>query len=244
MRIKNKIKLIFKQIFEEMSVVEYILWWMARGLMIYAIINFDDNAERILCMANALAMFALPFFRFIFPTESIIGKLSFRCQHLINIMVLAGSFVGNYLFIYNYYPRYDRFLHCISGPVSVFAGYFIVKALTSVKGKKPLPPSITAYVSGGFSFAVIALWEIMEFGGDFFFGTENQCFRTIPSERDWFFRYFGPGAVSEGRQFPLWDTIMDMIDASATTVLAAIVLLIVLIIIDKRTKKTATISAV
>ena len=90
-----------------------------------------------------------------------------------------------------------------------------------------------------FSFMIIPIWEITEFFGDFLYGTANQGYWYAPADDDIFYKVFGHGAITDGGQLPLWDTMMDMIDATVTTIGSAIVLYIVLIAIEKHKKKNA-----
>lgn len=238
--IKNRIKTVFFDIFEEITVPEYISWWVVRLLFIYAAIMHTDNRQRMLCLINMLALFAIPFFRFVFPKSTLFGNISYRCQHIINVMEFFGSFLGNFIDLHAKVSKYDRILHFISGPAAVFAGYLIYKAI--LKKEKKLDshsPLLGSTYGMCFSFMIIPIWEITEFFGDFFYGTQNQGYWYAPFDDDIFYRIFGRGAITDGGQLPLWDTMMDMIDATMTTFASAIVLYIVLIIIEKQKKKNS-----
>ena len=239
--LKERIKMVWNGIFEEMSVFEYILWWVARLLMIYAVIMHTDHREKVLCAVNTLALFAIPALHFVAPKKSLIGNLPYRSQHIINLMEFCGSFLGNYIFLYGVIPKYDRILHAVSGPAAVVAGYFIYKAILKKEGReKDVSPLMGTFCGMGFSFMIIPLWEITEFFGDFIWGTANQSYWYAPADDDIFYKIFGHGAVTDGGQLPLWDTMMDMIDATLTTLVFSIVFYFILRAIVKRNAKKAS----
>ena len=83
------------------------------------------------------------------------------------------------------------------------------------------------------------MWEITEFVGDYLFGTQNQSFYYAPFDDDIWFKIFGHGALGGEGQFPLWDTMIDMIDATLATIVSAVVLYAVLRLLEKHKEKTA-----
>ena len=242
-KLKNRIKDTFADLFGEITVFEYVLWWIARAMMLYVVI-FCVDSERVMCFINMLALYAVSFIRFIAPKKSFFGRLSFRCQHIVNFIEIIGTFFGNFLNAYEYIFKYDRLLHIISGPLAVWAGYYLVKALVSTPTEKKKPsPALASCFSFCFSFLIICMWEITEFLGDFFFGTQNQCFYYAPFDDDIWFRLFGFGANHAKGQLPLWDTMMDMIDAAAATVVSVLVMYAVMKLVERYKTKKATLTA-
>lgn len=234
-KLKTKAVSLKRQLFEEITPFEYILWWLLRIALLYAVIFHPDPNERLMCFINMLACYAMTVIRFIAPKGSFISKLDFRTQHIINFFEFAGTFLGNYLDAYSYVHKYDRILHILSGIGTVIAGYYICKAITLKEGKEKNPsPLMSTFCGIGFSFVVIVMWEITEFIGDFLFGTQNQCFYYTPPQDDIWFKIFGNGALHGEGQLPLWDTMMDMIDASVATLVSAAVLFAVLTIMQKK----------
>lgn len=213
------------------------LWWIARAMMLYVVI-FCADSEKVMCFINMLALYAVSFIRFIAPGNSFLARLSFRCQHIVNFIEIVGTFFGNFLDAYSHVFKYDRILHLLSGPLAVIAGYYIVKAIISTpeEVKKP-SAALAACFSFCFSFLIICMWEITEFLGDFFFGTQNQCFYYAPFDDDIWFRLFGYGANHAEGQLPLWDTMMDMIDAAFATIVSAVIMYAVLKLIEKHRAK-------
>lgn len=209
-------------------------------MLLYVVI-FCAESERVMCFINMLALYAVSFIRLIAPKNSFFARLSFRCQHIINFIEIIGTFFGNFLNAYAVIFKYDRWLHLLSGPLAVLAGYYVIRAIisTPTQTKKPTPALASSF-SLCFSFLIICMWEITEFLGDYFFGSQNQSFYYAPFDDDIWFRIFGNGALHGEGQFPLWDTMMDMIDAAWTTFVAAIVLYAVLKLIEKRKEKKAT----
>jgi len=240
--LKERIKMVWNGIFEEMTVVEYISWWIVRLLLIYAVIMHTDQKEKVLCAVNTLALFAIPFFRFIAPKNSIGSCLPYRSQHIINFMELCGAFLGNFVGLYSVIPKYDRVLHALSGPAAIIAGYFVYKAILKKEHKEEsVSPLLGTFCGVGFSFMIIPLWEITEFMGDFLWGTANQSYWYAPGEDDIFYKIFGHGKVTDGGQLPLWDTMMDMIDASLTTIVFAFIFYFVIrAILKKQAQKNNT----
>lgn len=239
MKIVNRAKELRKQLFEEITVFEYVLWWVARIMLLCAVIFAKDNAYRTLDSLNMLTAYAMTALRFVAPKKSFFARIDFRCQHLINLMEVLGIFFGHLLFVYDRIPKFDRLLHLLSGPVVVIAGYYIYKAFVTKdqKEKYCTNPVIATYCSFSFSFVIMVLWEIQEFISDYFIGSQNQGYYYVPPQDDIWFKIFGQGANGGVGQFPLWDTMLDMIDATITTIPAALVLFAVLVLIKKKHEK-------
>ncbi len=220
----------------EITVPEYILIWIIRAVVIYGGIRLQDPSQVVMYWINTLALFAMTILRFVAPKKSFLARLDFRAQHIIAFFELLGTFFGKYINAYAYIAKYDRLLHLLSGPGAVIAGYFVFKALASKDGKKKIYPSnLAAFSSISFSFVVITIWEIVEFFGDYLFGSVNQGWYYAPAENDIFFRIFGK--VADPGQYPLWDTMLDMIDASVTTIISGTVLWVVLKLMEKHMLK-------
>lgn len=235
MRFVNKIKYVWNKTRSEITTAEYISFWIVRILLIISIILASDKTYVLLHTANLPAAFAMSLFYFIFPKDSFFGRLDLRCQHIINFFEVLGTFCGHILNAYAYIPKYDRLLHFFSGVAGVIAGYYIYKAfVTKDRSIKSLNPEAATFASVSFSFMIISLWEVQEFISDYYIGSQNQGYYYAPGENDIFFKIFGDGANRGLGQYPLWDTMMDMMDASLTTAAAGIVLYIILRAIKKK----------
>lgn len=238
--LKERVLTVWHGIFEEMTVVEYISWWIVRLLFIYAVIMHTDDRQRALCAVNMLALYALSIIHFIAPKNSLFANMPYRAQHVINIMEICGSFLGNFINLYSVVFKYDRILHAVSGPAAVVGGYFIYKAILKKENRLDSASALTGTLFGTFfSFMIITVWEITEFFGDFFWGTQNQSYWYAPFDDDIFYKIFGHGAITDGGQLPLWDTMMDMIDASVTTIVFSFIMYGVLYAVmkNKSTKR-------
>ncbi len=222
----------------EIPLWEYLLWWTVRVCMIVYIVrqlreqhNLVDYALPFL---NTLGTFAVFLVRMIFPRKTVLGKLSFRAQKYITVMIFAGSFLGNYLRIYdiNNPLHYDWILHAVSGVTITMLGYHLFDAMTD---HQPAQPQTAACASMGFSFFLMVAWELMEFCGDFLFGDCNQKYNwqeMLPT--DPFYPLFSKG-VPGMQQLPVLDTMMDLALAFFSTIATGVVLYLVL---KRRTRRT------
>ena len=234
-RIVSKIKFTFDSIFKEITVPEYIGWWVIRALLVWAVIACPQS-EKFMISVNLLALFAMSLLRFLAGKESYASRISFRCQHIINLVEFLGTFLNNFLHAGRYVPSFDRLIHLISGSLAVIAGYYLYKACFQTKEKFELAfePRVVTFFSSGFSFMIICLWEFIEFFGDFFTGTTNQGYNCSPSEREFWKIVLGRFHVAAEAQYPLWDTMFDMVDAAVATAVTAVIMYAVL---NRRKKK-------
>ena len=216
---------------EEITPLEYLLWWAVRVCMLVYIIRQVRQAQRaedyVIPMLNVLGSFSVFLARMIFPRGSTLGKLSYRAQKYITLMVFAGSFIGNYLYLYdiNNPLHYDWILHAVSGVTITMLVYHLLLAMTD---GDPLAPKVVSCCSMGFSFFIMVAWEIMEFCGDFLFGDNNQKYDwTVLLESDPIYPLFSRGAP-QMRQLPLLDTMADLLLAFVATLLTGVALYFVL----------------
>ena len=232
-KIRNKIALEKEKLRRDCSVADTLLWWCTRALMAYAFVVMENRAEANLLLANFIATFAITIIHFIFPSESFFSKISYRTQSLITVIVFLGSYCGNYIMMYNILPRFDLFLHFISGTLCVLGGYYITLTLIRADNKRNiLLISLFAFC---FSCFVMPAWEISEFIGDFIWGTSNQGFYWGPADSSFFFVLFGRGAYNTAL-YPLFDTFYDVLLAFSTTLPSAVILYIYLSVKLKRDK--------
>lgn len=214
---------------------EVTLWWCVRILMVYAAFNMPNVAEAILLSANLLGTFAITLLHFATSERNPLNKLSYRVQTAVTIMVFLGSYCGNYVFVYNILGRFDLFLHFISGALSVTGGYYLSRTLIEIRTKKQA--QLSAIFALCFSGLVIPTHEIVEFIGDFIWGTTNQGFNWGPTSESFFFKVFGQG-VGNTQLYYLFDTMYDMLLAISMSLIAFVILYIGLIYKVKKQEKT------
>lgn len=206
-----------QKIIEQTNLADRMLWWCVRALMLHAFITMENRAEATLLLVNFLGTLAISILHTFAPSESFIGRIHYRVQTLLTIMVFWGSYGGNYIFLYAFVDSYDKKLHFLSGIISVLAAYFLATAFIgkNTKGGKALT-GIFALV---FSMMIIPIHEMTEFVGDFLWGTVNQGYRWIPEADSTFYKIFGLGAENIALN-SVFDTMNDALFATASTIIA------------------------
>ncbi len=225
-RITDKICTEVEKVKAETNIYDILTWWLTRAVMIYAAILMKDPLEKALIIANLLATFAITLIHLVFPRESLFCKINYRLQSWLCLIVFTGSYMGNFIFVYNNLPRFDLFLHFISGPIAVAGGYYTAKTFMKPDTKHNiLLISVYAFCLSCF---IMPFWEVFEFCGDFLFGTANQGFYWGPTDNSFFFKLFGRG-VGNTMLYYLFDTVYDVLLAFFTTVVSVIWLYISLL---------------
>lgn len=210
----------------ETNIYDILTWWLTRAVMMYAAILMEDPLEKVLIIANLLATFAISLLHLVFPKDSLFCKINYRMQSWICLIVFTGSYMGNFIFVYNNLPRFDLFLHFISGPIAVAGGYYAAKTFLKPDSRHNiLLISVYAFCLSCF---IMPFWEVFEFCGDFLFGTANQGFYWVPSDNSFFFKIFGHGAGNTMLYY-LFDTVYDVLLALLTTVISTVWLYLSLI---------------
>lgn len=207
------------------SIWDFLLWWCTRAVMLYAFITMENRAEATLLLANLVATFAITLVHFILPKNSVLTNVSYKAQSLITIIVFLGSWCGNFVGVYFITPRFDLFLHLVSGYLCVMGGYYVALTLFKPDSKKKV--LLISLFALFFSFFIMPFWEVSEFIGDFIWGTSNQGFYWGPTDDSFFFKVFGHG-VGNTQLYYLFDTFYDMLLAVVTTIVTFIGLYICL----------------
>ena len=203
------------KLMKDCSAADIVFWWCTRACMFYAFLVMENRAEASLLCANLIATFAITLVHIVFPEGTFFSRVSYRAQSLITVIVFLGSYCGNYVWLYNIVPRFDLFLHLISGVLCVLGGYYIALTLTKADSRRNIF-IITAFAFL-FSCFIMPAWEISEFIGDFIWGTTNQGFYWGPTDDSFLFKVFGRGAYNTAL-YPLYDTFYDVLLAMCTTV--------------------------
>ena len=226
-RISDKIFIEIDKAKADTNIWDILIWWITRSSMLYAIISMDVVAEQILMAANLLGTFAITLMHLIFKPDSLFCKINYRVQSWVCLIVFTGSYMGHYTFVYNHLPRFDLFLHFVSGFITVAAGYYAARTFMKPGSKHNiLLICVYAFCISGF---IMPFWEVFEFVGDFLFGSANQGFYWAPSDSSFFFKVFGHG-VGNTSLYYLYDTIYDVLLALLTTVISTVWLYISLLL--------------
>ncbi len=221
-RCKDKFIYEVDKVRAETSIFDILLWWSVRIVMLYAFVVMENRAEATLLFVNFLGTVAISAIHFVTPKDSMFCKINYRVQTLLCIIVFLGSYVGNYIWIYGIVSRFDSLLHFISGFISFSAGYYV--AVTLVKtGTRRENISVCIFALA-FSFTIVPIHEVVEFVGDYIWGTANQGFLWEPNDSILLYRLFGRGIGNE-LLIRIYDTMYDMVLASTTSVISFCLLL-------------------
>lgn len=227
-----------KRLKSEGNAFDFIFWVVSTALMVYTVVISKQKqlpASLILAVSlNTLATLTIPVFAMLFPQKLFLGRLTARTQTYFDILVISGSFFCYGYSMYQHIAEYDKWQHFISGFLVVFLGAELLKTFFP---KKKIEPVFGLIGGVGLSFAVIVIWELFEFTADFFIpGSTNQGYNYGLDEKLLFIRIFGHGAGNEG-QYPLFDTIFDMMAAVGGIAIAAVVFIIITKIREKKKEK-------
>lgn len=217
-RCRDKIAFEIEKVREQTNTADMLLWWCIRIFMVYAFLTIENKAEGVLLLVVSLGTFAITAIHLIFPKESIFCKINYRVQTLLCIIVFLGSYCGNYINLYAYTSRFDTLLHFVSGFISATAGYYI--GLTLVKPLNRKENLALCLFALAFSMTVIPIHEMVEFIGDYIWGTTNQGFMWDPLPEDvMLYKVFGHGA---GKLILLkfYDTMYDMVLATTSALMS------------------------
>lgn len=210
---RNLITNEYKQLRSEISPFEYALWWLLRIGMIIGVIHIHQNGKSFIFVLTVLGNMAMTFsvvvMRLIFPKIFFIGRLPYKVQRYINISVLAGSFFGHIIPLYNRVMNYDKVLHIVAGITGVFIGYHLLMCMKH--NNRKISPFEASFSGFGFSCFLSIGWEIFEFFADYYIeGSINQNYNwDVPYDKMLFFKIFGQGVRNAG-QIALYDTMIDM----------------------------------
>lgn len=220
----------------ELSLFEYISWWLLRAVQLFVLIRLiikdPTNSNVLLLSLNLLATFTVPLIRLLLFPKRLFTRLSFHTQTWLNIMVLLGSFLGQGLEWNHKVTSWDKVLHLVAGAVIVFIGNELAGMFLSDKDR--VSPLFRTYSSVGFSYIAIVVWEVFEFFADYYWPeSSNQAYNISPDRDKFFFAIFGHGAQNEN-QWAVFDTNVDMLCAVVGVLPAAIALFLWL---NKNNKK-------
>lgn len=218
-RCSRKYNIEMQKLRQQTNICDIMLWWIVRALMLHAFITMENRAEATLLLVNFLGTVAITVIHIIAPSDSFLGRINYRIQTLLTIMVFWGSYGGNYIFLYAFIEHYDKKLHFLSGVICVFAAYYLASAFIDKKSKGGR--ALIGIFAAVFSLMIIPVHEMTEFVGDFLWGTVNQGYRWIPEADSTFYKIFGTGAENLALN-SVFDTMNDVLFAASSTVIAMI----------------------
>ena len=221
----------FKRLKENCRTWEVIIWWIFRGLMIYALIQSlidvangtRDMSDPLQVLANLAGMFAWEIFM-IFPEKSMLRHIPSYIQIVSIIMLFCGSFGGKFLNLYYELRLWDSAMHFVSGILTVLLGYQVVVAMQK-RDKVTCSVPIALLCALGFSFFVSTCWELFEFTTDQVMS--NAQTGAIGDAQHWSYA-LAQGTPKESTLFdpiyperwPLMDTMGDIILNSVGAIIA------------------------
>ena len=233
-KVKNKgdeMKEYIKRVRENCTKWEIIVWWVFRGLMIYALIQSlidvangtRDMSDPLQVVANLAGMFAWEIFM-MFPEKSMLRHVPSYIQIVSIIMLFCGSFGGKFLNLYYELRLWDSGMHLVSGVLTVLLGYQVVVAMQK-RDKVKCSVPIALLCALGFSFFVSTCWELFEFTTDQVMS--NAATGAIGDAQHWSFE-LAKGTPKEATLFdpiypdrwPLMDTMGDIILNSVGAIIA------------------------
>ena len=219
---------------KQTNLADMLLWWCVRALMLHAFITMENRAEATLLLVNFLGTIAITVLHIIAPSDSFLGRIHYRVQSLLTIIVFWGSYGGNYIVLYGFINRFDKKLHFLSGIICVLAAYYLATEFINKnsKGRRTL----TGIFAAVFSLMIIPVHEMTEFVGDFLWGTVNQGYCWPPDSDSPFYKVFGYGAENI-RLDCVFDTMNDALFA-VSSIVAAMIPLVVYLIVSKKNKNS------
>ena len=229
-RCSRKYNIEMQKLRQQTNLCDIMLWWIVRALMLHAFITMENRAEATLLLVNFLGTVAITVIHIIAPSDSFLGRINYRIQTLLTIMVFWGSYGGNYIFLYAFIEHYDKKLHFLSGVICVLAAYYLASAFIDKKSKGGR--ALIGIFAAAFSLMIIPVHEMTEFVGDFLWGTVNQGYRWIPEADSTFYKIFGSGAENLALN-SVFDTVNDALFALSSTVIAMIPMSVYLIVCKK-----------
>jgi len=179
-----------EEVFEKIQIA---LTMLMQLFFVVALIFALLEKQWTVAFISLLAMFSIWF-----PLTYIKRKeiyIPVRFEFLLTLFIYASLFLGEIQGFYTKFWWWDIVLHAGSGIALGFIGFLIVYSLYR-HGPLRSNPGLIFLFSFSFALSLGALWEIIEFGLDSFWGLEMQ---------------FG------GLRDTMWDLIVDAIGAFITS---------------------------
>ncbi len=206
-KLKLKLSQEFSVFRKEISVIEYIFWWIVRILMIIGSVDVTDNGDTghlvLQMVSNTIMLFILPTLHILPRKWCFFARLSYHNQTVATIMMFLATYLGNYQNFYDKIHAYDFWVHFFSGIICVFVGYDLAKALAP-KSSDKFDTTVSTIVGFGLSCFAAVFWEIYEFTFDCIMGSNTQGYNCDPEAM------LAKIFTVTIEQSPLFDTMTDL----------------------------------
>lgn len=238
----NKLKTFFKKeitsLKSEITIYEYIFWWILRicqaGALIYHITVDPSNLDVLLLALNLLATFTVVLVRVLLFPKSFFGRLPYRCQTWLNLLIVFASFLSHGLDFNHTVQSWDKILHVMAGFFLLLIGNEIVEPL--IRKTDRVSNGFRILTATGFSFFSIVAWEVYEFIVDYNWpGSINMAYNLDPDRDPFILMLFGGRSANFETGFAaVFDTVIDMLCAVVGAIPAIIFLYFYLKAKDKK----------
>ena len=224
-KFKAKLKFEIAEFKKEIGPIEYAFWCIVRILMFVGSVDCLDSGDTghlILQMwSNLGLLFVLPELHILSRKWCFFARLSHHNQTIAALMVLLTSYLGNYRNLYGNLEAYDFYVHFFSGIVCVFVGYDLAKALAPSSADK-FDTNIKTITGFGLSCFAAVFWEIYEFCFDAIMTSGTQAHTDEPEA------ILAALIHPHANQFPLFDTMTDLMAGFLGAVVGGFVFRIIL----------------
>ena len=241
----NKLKSFFKSEYHALrdgiTVAEYIFWWLLRfgmiGCLIYRYKEDPGSMTVLMLILNTVATFAVTLMRFLLFPKAFFGKLPYRCQTWLNLLIVFASFLSHGFGFNHSVTSWDKILHFMAGFFLLLIGNEIAEPL--IRKNDRVSNSFRILTATGFSFFAIVAWEIYEFIVDYNWpGSINMAYNLDPDRDPFILMLFGGRSANFESGFAaVFDTVIDMLCAVVGAIPAIIFMIFYL---RAREKKSGT----
>lgn len=209
-----------ERIFDILTVIAMIT------VTVLQIIKYDDGFKTLQLAMNIAAALALFLSHILFSEKTLFGGLSLEMQKYINIVVLFGSFGGQYFCMGDYISNYDTITHLVTGSVFCLFGLGIYEFQSKENAFEK--PALATSFSLFFSMFTALFWELFEFSSDFITGGTCQGYNLSLDDEKFFYFKALPGCVKPEQQYALYDTFADVYAAVITAAVTSVIIYAVL----------------
>lgn len=219
--IKRKLVDEYRLFRQQVTWVEYAVWWVVRFILLFALVNAiaQERSEATILQLGAEfgLSFLLPLLHLL-PRKVFLARINYRVQDVVIVMLLVTAYFGQYKAFYSHSEWFDAYLHIIGCFLFVYAGYELTMALK--RDDLPLTPLVAAMCGFGFSFFFAVGWEIFEFFCDnYFVDSNSQNWMNSNSEQ-----LLALMPRIDPQRYALLDTMSDLVAGTIGSLLGGLAL--------------------